>query len=264
MKKLVCLKPSQSKRLIAILIARLPMIQEKMQKGNIFITRGTTQGYILEELIKISKSEYSFKKPNFVAGQIIPTQDHNGIGSLTVNTISWPEINFKDGEIKEVIDRVKCVQRFKKGDIIIKGGNALDYNGQVGVFLGSKTGGTIGSLLGSIKALGLKLLIPITLEKLIDGDVVELSEIMGICEIDDPGKNSLKIGMMPISGTIMNEVTVLESIFDINVYHIGSGGVGGMEGAITLLIEGSESLIEEISNLLEKLENEPDFKPNRP
>ena len=70
--------------------------------------------------------------------------------------------------------------------------------------------------------------------------------------------------MMPISGTIMNEVTILESIFDINVYHIGSGGVGGMEGAIILLIEGSESIIEEISNLLEKLENEPDFKPNRP
>ena len=263
MKKIVCLKPSQSKRLVAILIAHLPMIQEKMQNGNIFVTKGTTQGYILEELIKISNNNYSFKKPDFVAGQIIPLREHNGLGSLSVNPIKWPEIHFKNGEIREVEDRVDCVQLFEKGDIVIKGGNALDYNGIVGVFLGSKIGGTIGSLLGIIKALGLKLLIPITLEKLIYGDVVELSESLGINEIDDVGEGGLKIGMMPISGIVMNEIMALESIFDINAYHIGSGGVGGMEGSISLLLEGGKNIIEEISNLLKKLENEPDFKPNR-
>jgi hypothetical protein len=265
MKKLICLKPSQSKRLIAILIARLPMIREKFRKGNILVTKGTTQGYVLEELIRNFGIEYSFKKANFVAGQIIPTGENDGFGWLSVNPIKWSNIHFKNGELIEVQDIVGCVQRFKKGDIVIKGGNALDYNGNVGVFLGNKyTGGSIGSTLGIIKALGLKLVIPITLEKLITGDVIELSEILGFNEIDDPGINNFKIGMMPISGMIMNEVTALESIYDVNVYHIGSGGVGGMEGAITLLIEGGKSVVEEISVMIQILEHEPNFIPNRP
>ena len=62
---------SESKRLIAKGISELPIVKEKLQKGIIIVTKGTTNTYIAEELIGLSIEHGSFLTGHFVPeGQV--------------------------------------------------------------------------------------------------------------------------------------------------------------------------------------------------
>lgn len=251
-KALITLLPSESKKLIAVGITSNDYIKEKMKKGRIFVARGTTNAYVLQEMLAISE----FDKKCYVAGQIIPEGER-----LTAcpSDKRLPEILFVDGKSKEMPIQ-QALEEMTKGDIIIKGANALDPDGIAGVLIAHPQGGTVGAFWGSLKAKGFELLIPIGLEKLVTHSVLYTSQDMGIEEIDFT--DGYKCGIFPLFGETFTEIEALENLFELEeVLHIASGGVGGAEGAVTLLLIGEKEVVKKAFDFCQKLKSVEPFKP---
>jgi hypothetical protein len=265
LKKVFVLNPSQSKRLIAKGIVGLPQVQEALHEGKIFIARGSTNAYLLEELYKAAGITETFNKADYAMGQIVPGKAYMNWSS---NKVRIPEIILDHGKKVEVTDRAKEVAKFKQGDIVFKGATAIDLKGVPGVLAGDVSGGTIGSIMGIIQAKGLELICPVGLEKLIFGEFDEIYPEMGIeeCEMSAEG---FKCGIIPMPfGIAFTEIEALETLFECEVYHVSSGGVGGAEGSVGLLVDTSsaddeaESEMKTIIEFMDEIAKEPVYRPN--
>ncbi len=252
-KALITLLPHEAKKIIAIGITQLDFLQEKMKKGHIYVARGTTNAYVLEEMMAIRE----FDKSRYVAGQIVPTGKR-----LTAcpSDKRLKEVLFIDGKPKEIESIQQALDVMEKGDIIIKGGNALDPDGVVGVLLGDPQGGTCGAFWGSLAAKGLRLLIPIGLEKLVAHSILYSTQDMGIQEVDFA--DGFPSGLFPLIGDVFTEIDALYTLFDLDdVIHVASGGIGGAEGAVTLLLVGEKNVIKKAFDFCQKLKTIEAFHP---
>lgn len=249
MKALITLTPEQSKILIALGVVAHPSVVACMRKGRIAVCRGTTNAMVLETLMKLVAPDKRLKTEpeKYFSGWI----SHEG---LVANQDRSPEIWFKDGipEIIEKPQRLTIIERMRKGDVVIKGGNAIDASGNVGVLIADPKGGTIGNLYVRAKGKGLVYIIPIGLEKMIAGDIIELSNELGIDEVD--AANGFTCGMMPVTGDIITEIQALELLYStVSVEHVASGGLKEGKGTVVLLIDGEKDEIEKILELKSKL-----------
>ena len=255
-KKIYVLNPSQSKRLIAKGIVTEPRITQALNEGKIFVGRGTTNSYVLEELFKAAEIDVKFNKGDYVAG-IVDSEGNKCKWSVNKGPL-YPEILIDKGKKVEVKDRVSEVKKFGRNDIILKGANALDINDVPGVLIRAGDGGTIGSMFPTIMLKGLTVICPIGLEKVIQEDIIELSLIMGVDDVIDGA------GIIPMPfAESFTEVEALEILFDCEVYHVASGGVRSAAGSVSLLV-GTETDEEftKIDEFMKNIIEEPDFVPN--
>ncbi len=260
-KKVFILTPSQGRRIIAKGIIKLPQIQKSMNFGKIFVCRGATNAYILEELFLHLQINKPFRKNNFVAGQIIMGQRFGKWG-FNPQMIE-EEILLNKGQIQPFTKREDEIDLFSKDDIIIKGGNALDVNGIPAVLVGGKNGGTIAALGGLALAKGIEIICPIGLEKTILGDVMALSNIMGTAQMELPEEGG-PCGLIPMPyATVFTELNAFEILFDCESFHVASGGVGGAEGCVSVLIETyDEDEMKKINQFMQSIGEEPVYQPN--
>ncbi|WP_457557179.1 hypothetical protein [Candidatus Harpocratesius sp.] len=262
-RKVFVLNPSHSRRLIAKSVIHLPQIQQALTEGRIYVSRGSTNAYVLEELLNFLTISREFNKGDFVAGQIIS----GGSGHFAKWWVNKgnriDEVLFVKGKPIEFEDRVKEIRKFTQGDIFIKGANALDLHGIPAVLAGGKDGGTIGTLQGIIQAKGIELICPIGLEKLVFHNVNETQLLMGTENMDKPAEG-IPCGLIPMPfATVITEIEALESIFECEVYHVASGGVGGAEGSISLLVDAYDNAeMKRINSFMEKIARESQYQPN--
>lgn len=249
MKKVIILTVSESKRLIAKGIVNLNCVKQKLKKGMIVIAKGTTNGYIVEEILgkKIDKLSY-------VLGVLFPEKKDF---SKRLNRNIIKEVVLKDGKIinLSIIDAVK---KMKRSDIFIKGGNVLsyDYERQIaGVLQGSLEGGTIGATLPIIRDKKINLVIPIGLEKRTGGSIYEISRALS----EDVMWKNQPIRLKPIKGTIITEIEALRILTDVRASQISAGGVGGAEGAVMLLLDGNKKQMKITDEILKGIFGEPVF-----
>lgn len=267
--KVFVLNPSQSKRLIAKGVVNLPQMRVALENGRIFIGRGGTNAYILEELNLMipldgngdGKEKVEFNKGDFVAGQIVPGKKYMNWWINAGNRS--PEVVIIKGKKSSVEDRIKTIGKFKHGDLFLKGANALDREGIPGVLVGSKDGGTIGTSQGILQAKGIEVICPIGLEKLVFGNIQSVQTLMGIENMDFPSEG-MPCGMIPMPfATVITEIEALEVLFECEVFHVASGGVGGAEGSVSLLIIAyDDAEMKEICAFMDIIAEEPIFVPN--
>jgi hypothetical protein len=221
----ITLTPGESKRIIAMGVKKLPVIQQALGNGTILITLGSTNAYVLEELTgkKVDRSRYA-------AGYI------NGRTSAVPMDKRLPSIALKNG--KEV-----------SSDVVIKGANALGTDGIAGVMMSNPVGGTTGGFMGPVMAKGINLIIPVGIEKSISYKVIDISKRIGIQRCTKA--TGFAVGMMTLPGTVITEVEALKLLGAQDVFPIGSGGVEGGEGCVTLCVEGDK--VEEIFEIVEKV-----------
>ena len=246
MRASVVLTPPMSKRLIAKGVAALPQVKTALNRGRIVITPGTTNAYVAEELLGSPIDRGAF------AAGFIDDQ--------------W-NINARLGEVEEIVldhgDPVETgpeetLASLAAGDVVIKGGNALDPEGVVGVLMGASTGGTIGRYVATCLARGIEIVTPISLSKSIHTSIVGLSSEMGIERIEL--RMGLACGIFPLHGRSVTEIGALEALFPVRALHVTSGGVGIGAGAVSLLIEGNEAAVRDAFMLVESLQDEADVK----
>jgi len=243
MKASVVLRPSMSKRLIAKGLKEYLNSLKVLDKGIVFISLGTTNSFIVEEL-----TDLVIDKNRYMAGYI-------GNGKLTTldKNLRIDPIILIDGKVsKENADDV--VEKMGKGDVFIKGGNAIDYDGNVGVLVADRSGGTVGKYIGKVMARGVKWVSPISIGKLVP-DVIEASYFAKIEEWNY--SMGLNVALFPIVNAIpITEIEALNIIFDVDAVLIARGGLWEDEGSIVLGIEGKEENIKKTLEYINSIKGE--------
>jgi len=244
MKASVVLRPGAAKRLIAKGVAVLPAVKNAIKSGTIVITLGTTNAFVAEELLGSSIDRCAF-----AAGFIDDRFNVNArLGEMG-------EVVIRNGELVQ-IEREELLDSLSVGDVIIKGGNALDPWGSVGVLMASRTGGTVGRYYSSALARGVDIVIPISLQKAIHTPIDEVAREMGSGKIDL--SSGLTCGLHPLVGRVVSEVDALEALFPVQVMQIANGGAGDGAGSVSLLITGQERDVRGAFELVTGLAGEQD------
>ncbi|MBZ4686584.1 MAG: hypothetical protein PWQ96_646 [Clostridia bacterium] len=248
MKAIFTLTSSESKRLLAKAVCQLPEVKKALEKGKVVVSGGTTNGFVAEELLGegIDKAAYT-------AGIIT-----KGRQCLTPAEERINPVVLEDGK-KSSLGWAEAVEQFTADDVFIKGGNALDHKGNVGVLLANPVGGTIGKALGIVTARGSHLILPVGLEKLIP-DVIAAANVAGIQAFDR--HIGMKVGLMPVSyGKVITEIEALHVLTGVKATCIGAGGVGGSEGSVVLAVEGEKDQVDKTMELIKSIKGEKEIRP---
>lgn len=245
MKRTVVLTVAESKRLIAKGVAALPEVQFAMENGMVVVSTGTTNAYVLQE-IKGEKFDLRRYRSGITTPDV-PEKAKEPAGDPI------PDVVFRKGQVVKELDRFNAVKEMEKGDVYIKGANALNYLDQIaGVLIGGGSGGTVGAVLGSIIGKHIILVIPVGLEKLVYEDINDLYLLSMEDDYEGPS-------MWPISGIIVTEIEALELLCGVSATLYAAGGVAGAEGSVRLLIEGDDESIKEALEIIKSIKGEPRY-----
>jgi hypothetical protein len=243
---LVVLNPSESRRLLAKAIVALPEVQNAWKNGTIIIARGITNAYITEELLGVKVEP----KAGQTVGMVVAgcTNANCGPPPCTAHVI-------RKGKVVENADSTVEIKTFGSEDVFIKGANAVDRDGNAGIFVSSVKGGTWGMFTPIVTSRNSQVIIPVGLEKMIPS-VWEAFNHSGIYHF------KYSMGLPPkltpaISGQVVTEIQALAVLCGVKAYHLGSGGVGGSEGAVILSIEGDEPHVVKAFELIKSIKGEP-------
>lgn len=242
----VSLTPAESKRLIAEGLMAYAPIVEHLEQGEILLCKGSTNHYIAESLFN-----GTLVHGNFLSGRITP----KGSKYSTISPDQVDDIYFQNGRyVKGTLD--DALAHIKKGAIIIKGGNILNYETKkVAVLAGSPTGGTTAKILPFITNKTARLIIPIGLEKNSSIDIEATVDKM-----QDSSNGIPRLFNLP--GEVFTEIEAIKQFADVEVFQVASGGIGGAEGAVSLVIRGTEDNVRHAMKFVEAAQGEPPFFSN--
>jgi len=241
---IVVLTPSESKRLIGKGIAALPQVQAAMKQGRIIIAFGSTNAFVVEELLGVKLDKASYVTGNTSHGRFGHTKADARVGIYML--VNGKRVEMPMGEL---------LGQFEAGDVFIKGANAVDPYGHAGILLAGSAGGTIGTAMGTLVARGAHLIVPVGLEKLVP-DVIEASCVCGQRSLRYP--EGATVGLMPlVTATVITEVQALDVLTGVEATHVASGGIGGSEGSVALVVEGTEEEVQKAMRLVESIKGEP-------
>jgi hypothetical protein len=244
--------PSESKRLIAKGVAARADVQTALSQGEVVIAHGTTNVYVAEEVLGQCP-----KREQFVSGQVI-----NGVLCQTAPEEKPPIVRIIRGRLVGPAPTMEETLRgFDATGVFIKGANAVDPDGNAGVLCAHPQGGTIGFAYGIISARGLKLIVPVGLEKLIPS-VPRAARYLGQETLYY--HSGLKVGMLTITnGIVITEIEALQTLFDVTAVHVGGGGVNGSEGSVVIAVEGEKVELDRVVALYEKIKGEPPLQTQK-
>ncbi|MFW6114928.1 MAG: hypothetical protein ACOC6E_01375, partial [Thermodesulfobacteriota bacterium] len=240
------LNASESRRLLAKATAALPEVRKAWKKGIIILGRGITNAYIAEELFDIAVEP----KGGQTIGMVC-----NGItdANLGAPPCTWHVI--KDGKPLDGADSNTEILNFGSEDVFIKGANAVDHEGNAGIYSSSVKGGTIGMAWPILTPRGSHLIIPVGLEKMV-ASVTEAAKHTGIYHFTYTTGLPVKLVPVPLA-KVVTEIQAFAILADVRAYHIGSGGVGGSEGSVHFALEGEEKNVEKAFEVVKSIKGEP-------
>ncbi|MCW3136733.1 MAG: hypothetical protein N2V77_07355 [Canidatus Methanoxibalbensis ujae] len=244
---LVSLTPSEGKKLIAMGIRRMEEVRHALKSGIVVISQGTTNAFVAEELLEELRDESAVvMRDRFAAGVVtakalcsVPKEERQR------------EIVIREGKVtEECLEDV--IDDMTASDVFLKGANALDASGEVaGIFLGHPFGGTIGTAIGVIMARGVNFIIPVGLEKTIPFSINEASRRLGGGRVRRA--TGMPVGLMPVCGKIVTEVTALKILGADDAFPIGAGGVNYGEGSVVICVECSAERLDALMDLIVKI-----------
>jgi len=97
------------------------------------------------------------------------------------------------------------------------------------------------------------LIIPIGLEKQVDGNVVDIATKMR-----EPIESLNEIpSMFLLNGQIITEIEALELLTGVTVFQAASGGVGGAEGSARLICRGPREQVQHALDIITAIQGAP-------
>ena len=163
----------------------------------------------------------------------------------------------------QVVDKTirQALDDFHRETVIIKGANAVDPEGNVGVITSGFDGGTVAAIWGTVTSQGLKIIAPVGLEKLVRS-VRDSSIYTGAKTFDYT--MGADFGMYCIvQARVVTEIEALKILFGVDAVHVASGGIGGSEGAVVLVMMGEDEAMRRAIALVESIKGEPPVRPIR-
>lgn len=247
MQALFTLTPSESKRLIAKAVAAMPEVQSAKDNGYLLVGRGSTNAYILEELLG-----KEMEKERYVAGQVI-----RGVLCALAQGLRLRPVTLYKGEVLEV-EPASLIDKLGPGDVLLKGASAIDNAGRVGIVMASPVGGTVGEFLAPARAQGFNIIFPVGLEKMVPS-VEEAAKLGGRLIYGD--SIGCKVGYICITGgRVVTELEAIGILWELKAVHIASGGFDGAEGSVTIAVEGEDERVKRCMEEIRKIKGEPPLK----
>lgn len=243
------LHPAGSKYLIAEAVAQLPQVKSALNKGRILVCHGTTNIAVMEALSGYCTSIPESRVAGLVAQNVPCSTDPSH------REQPWC---IENGRILEV-NWLDFLPTLSSGDVFIKGANAVDPSGKVGILLGDELGGSIGRSIGILKARGIEIITPVGREKLIPC-CLEAEKNLGMYKTNP--RLGMKLGYMVLSNsTVITEIESINALFGLKAVQIGAGGVNGMEGAVIMAAESAdENKLLELLSFIKKANQQPSIK----
>jgi len=248
---IVTLNPAESKRLIAKAVGILPEVKAACKKGTLVIAWGTTNALVVEEILGRTIAH----KTDFASGVICR-------GELNANPTATKIMPFvlKDGKPSEKHQRA-ALSEFKPDDVFIKGANAVDIKGNIGILVAAHYGGFAQEAWFAVVGRGGQFICPVGLEKLIPS-VNEAAQKCGIFRFKY--SMGLPTALVTFSNAkVVTEIQAIQVLTGASATHVASGGIGGSEGAVTLVIEGEAPVLEQAFELVKSVKGEPPLPPPR-
>jgi len=246
--------PAAGKRLIARALAREKRVLSALESGTVVIVAGSTNGYVAEELLGRSEPEAVFSRRNFVRGLSVPPGSKAAgsrddfPGDVILRKGRW----LKGKTIFDVIDELG------RGDLILKGANALDpRRKEAGVLIGDPHGGTAACALRAVVGRRVPLVVPVGLEKCVPSDIGEIA-----ADLNAPGASGVR--MLPLPGEVFTEIEAVKELSGADARVMAAGGVCGAEGAVWLAVSGSKEEENEAAEAVHSVSKEPPFSLNHP
>lgn len=250
MRALFVFTPSESKRFIAKAVAQLPAVKRATAEGELVIGHGGTNVYVAEEIFGECPDRDKFLSGLVIHRVLCVTQAEEKPPLLVLRrgVRVAPELTMED-----------TLKDFGGESVFIKGANAVDPEGNAGVFVANPAGGTIGWSYGILSARGCHLIVPVGLEKLVPS-VRQAARSCGqdtfyYCQ-------GIKIGMLPlINAQVVTEIEAFRILFDLQAVHIGGGGSGDSQGAVVVVASGEQDRLDRAIALIESIKGEPVLHP---
>ncbi len=245
------LNPSESRRLIAKAVVQMEEIKIAKKKAYIILGGGTTNGYIAQELL----GKRDLEPQKFTAG----TNTHRLLCVTDPEKrLAIPVILYKGGKSSKTL--LEALQDFHLETVIIKGANAIDPDGNVGIITSGFDGGTFAQTYGPASSQGFKYIFPVGLEKLV-ASVKEATAWTGAKTLDyTMGADFGMYCVAPVRGKVVTEIEALKILAGVEGKHVASGGVGESAGAVVLIIEGAAKNVKKAISLIESIKGEPPLK----
>lgn len=246
--------PALSKRLIGRGLAAVPEVQQAYRHGRILLSSGSTTAHVYVALTGTWSGEAL--ACGMIAGKgTCVGRAMSGFLAEKGHSRFW---FFEKGQRIETDDLEGALERLDSGDLFIKGANALDAVGGIGVLLGMENGGILGKALGYVQARGVTLLLPAGLEKMVYGSIVETARHMGTRLVDYT--SGMPVGLLPVAGRRFCEIEALKTLAGVEVFHAASGGTVGGEGSVLLTIRGAAESVEKVITLYRELRVDKRFE----
>jgi hypothetical protein len=256
----VVLTPTESKKLIATAIANMDIVKRAKSEGMILIHPSSSTYFIIEALMGI-KPETNYWVCGVVAPRGMCVEMGIMVGDYLPKTPDLPPGDFKtwwvikNGKLAVGEKVSELLKSAKSTDVFIKGVNAIDAAGNVGILIGDPAeGGPIGHIIAAWKRNPFKLVFPVGLEKLIPTSISQAVQEAKQTKYDYG--MGLAAGLFPCpSGenvSIVSEIDAIKTLSGATAIPIAAGGVGGAEGAITFILKGDEGEVKKAIEFVEQ------------
>jgi len=245
---------SAGKRLIAKALASHAAISNALKNGTVVIIAGTTNGYVAEEVLKSLGVSAGFSRKRFFRGITLPPGAAvTSEGRLRDESKFPGDVVITKGEWRKGKTIFDVVDELKEEDVILKGANAVDLQRkQAAILIGHPKAGTIGVALQAVLGRRVRLILPVGLEKRVNGDLFCLAE-----KVNMPGAGGSRL--FPVPGQVFTEIEAVQLLTGATAELIAAGGVCGAEGSCWLAVSGTKAQEAAAEKLLASVASEPAF-----
>jgi len=251
----IVLTPAESKKLIAKAVAGLEAVQQAVKNGIVALHPSSSTYFIVEEITG-SKPKTNY----WVCGVVTPRGMCVEMAMVLGSGLTPREDKADPGDLQGtwVIEKGQLggeeklsslLYRMTASDVYVKGVNALDPEGNVGILFGLE--GSMGYIQAARKKRNFTIIYPAGLEKLIPIPVKQAAKEAKFTRYESG--MGMPVGLFPCpSGVTVNEVRAIEILSGASAIPVASGGLGGAEGATTLVLKGKADEVKKALDFVEQ------------
>ncbi len=251
----IVLTPAESKKLIAKAVAGLEAVQKAAKRGIVALHPSSSTYFIIEEITGAKpKTNYwvcgvvtprgmCVEMAMVLGSGLTPDKESTDPGDLQGTWV------IEKGQLRAEEKLSSLLYRMTPSDIYVKGVNALDPAGNVGILFGLE--GSMGYIQAARKKRNFTLVYPAGLEKLIPISVKQAAKEAKYTQYESG--MGMPVGLFPCpAGVTVTEVRAIEILSGASAIPIASGGLGGAEGAITLILKGTPNEVKKALDFVEQ------------
>ena len=157
---------------------------------------------------------------------------------------------FRKGVLQEPAVLQEVIEEMGEDDVYVKAVNAVDNDGNMGILLCVSGGGSIGNVIRNKIKRGYKILAVAGLEKKITTPIKEAAKAcLGLDRA-----TGIKCNLTTLkSDAFISEIEAFKTLTGCTAVPVSCGGINGMEGGYTFVLEGEEEQLDKAWQIWEEI-----------